>query len=726
MSSNPTTEVGIPGPGPRLPEWLAPLSAKARLRALIVAGGCILLLGAIYLLDLGWLGSGGLGTAAILPVLPVLAGAWLLSGRLALLVVAIAVVLQVAAGVATAGHGVEALTDAISLGLVGATARLGAVYVASTRDAAARASLLARVARIATSAQSIRQVLDGILAEMAGEGLRGGLVALINEHNELYPVAAEGDIDQAVWNSRVPVGQGIMGTAAETGESILVRDIDAPDLSVQPVNRKLGSNSRIKSLVAVPLRAAGRVIGIVEIDSAVPNRFDQSDLDLLEQIALAVSDAVQREGALQLADEQLSRRVEELSLLLDAARTLASSLEPDFVQAAVVRTVARAVGAEGGRAAFVRIEDGRLVAISDHDGEDVRTREIDFPLAFAPPEMLRSIETGHAVGCGRADVDPELAAVFGPGAQGFAWAPVRIGGKLHGVVTATSEASLFEWPALRMLEGVADLAGLALGNAQRLRLELDRTSQLEAHAKRMAELEKIKSDFLKVASHELRGPLAVVKGYFSMLSDGSLSVEAKSSGRIFGVIDSKLQEVSELVEQMLETARLEDSRLQLRLHLVDLDEIIAEAAERTGPATGSTHRVTVAAAPSPVQVLADRQRLLSILTNLLDNALKYSPDGGRVDVQVIAGSDRVEVRVRDHGLGIAETDLPRLFTRFGRIVTAENSHIPGTGLGLYLARELARLHGGDITVLSGEGEGSTFTLTLPTASGAGVQPMAGA
>jgi len=242
----------------------------------------------------------------------------------------------------------------------------------------------------------------------------------------------------------------------------------------------------------------------------------------------------------------------------------------------------------------------------------------------------------------------------------------------------------------------------------------------------MAQLEKVKADFLKVASHELRGPLAVVKGYFSMLADGSLRLESPTVGKIFEVIGSKLDEVSELVEQMLDTARLEDSRLHLQLQLVDLPAVVAEAAERVRPAVGSTHRLVVTAGDSPVKVLADRQRLLTILTNLLDNAVKYSPGGGRVDVSVATEGDTVQVRVRDRGLGIAEDDQSRLFTRFGRIVTAENSHIPGTGLGLYLARELARLHGGDITVRSGEGDGSTFTVSLPTAAGAHSHPVAGA
>ena len=141
--------------------------------------------------------------------------------------------------------------------------------------------------------------------------------------------------------------------------------------------------------------------------------------------------------------------------------------------------------------------------------------------------------------------------------------------------------------------------------------------------------------------------------------------------------------------------------------------MLVEAADRIGPLAAATHRVEVDFELESAPVLADRDRLLTIVTNLMDNAVKYSPEGGRVEVSLTARAGTALVTVRDHGLGIAAADLPRLFTRFGRIVTTGNSHIPGTGLGLYLAREVARMHGGDITVESEEGVGSTFVLTLP-------------
>ena len=707
-----------------LPAWFRPLAAASGRASWVAAGATVAGLTLISLFDLLTRGT----SLAMAAIVPVLAGVWLLSDLGAVLVTGLAMTSLVVVAAAGGDGPVETITDSLTILVVAAVGRASAVYGAAAQAAAARADLMARVARIATSADSLQQILDRILREMAGEGLRGGLIGLINERNEIYPAAAEGDIDSAVWNSRLPVSSGIMGKAAAEGRSILVGDLDRPDPDLQPANRTLGSNSRIKSLVVVPLLAAGKVVGVLELDSVQTHRFDADDLSLLEQIALAVSDAVQREGALQLADELVKRRVEELSTLLEAARSLAASLDPEVVQSAVVLTVARALQAEGGRAALIRIEDGRLTSISDHDQGQARTRPLDFPLAFAPAELLQAIDSGHAIGCLREQLKPSLAAVFGPAARSFAWAPVRFGGKLYGVVTATSERSLFEWPALRLLEGVADLAGLAVGNAERLRLELVRTAELEAHAQRMAELEKVKSDFLKVASHELRGPLAILKGYVSMLSDGSLTLDDPLTPKVFAVIQGKLQEVSDLVEQMLETARLEDSRLQLHLAREDLLEVLQEAVERVRPLAGATHRIEVDPGPEPVAVEVDRGRLLTILTNLLENAIKYSPAGGPVDVGISLRQGIAEVTVSDRGLGIAAADLPRLFTRFGRIVTAHNSNILGTGLGLYLARELARMQGGEITVRSREGSGSDFTISLPLAGqrlGGSVRSVAG-
>ena len=253
---------------------------------------------------------------------------------------------------------------------------------------------------------------------------------------------------------------------------------------------------------------------------------------------------------------------------------------------------------------------------------------------------------------------------------------------------------------------------------ERRRAEREREEQsavLRANAEKMENLEKVKSDFLNLASHELRGPLAVLRGYLSMLSDGSLGELPPRVRTVLPALNAKASQMALLITQMLEAARLEDSQLQLKLEPVDMRGLVRRAVDTMGQLAAPGQSILLEGSKDEILLVADAGRVETILVNLLDNALKYSPEGGGVRVKVAAQPHRVTVSVTDQGMGIAAEDMPRLFTRFGRLVTAENSHIPGTGLGLYLSREIARMHGGDITVESTPGTGSLFALTLPLA-----------
>jgi signal transduction histidine kinase len=290
-----------------------------------------------------------------------------------------------------------------------------------------------------------------------------------------------------------------------------------------------------------------------------------------------------------------------------------------------------------------------------------------------------------------------------------------------GYVAVHSSTAL--WPLQYTTDGASRVltfvpcgmaVALIVGLLQRRVLE--RVVREREHGERMATLERVKSQFLNLASHELRGPLGVVSGYVSMVQDGSFgTMEAVDMRRVAPVILQKVTEMNTLVNEMLDTARLEESRLTLSLSAIDLGEVVQRAVDAVSPLASERHEILYTPPRRPVNVVADQVRLGIIVTNLLQNAVKYSPRGGVVQcfVSVDEESHSAVASVWDHGLGIAEVDMPRLFSRFGRLVTRENSNIPGTGLGLYLARELARLHGGDITVRSSPGEGSAFTLVLP-------------
>jgi signal transduction histidine kinase len=270
---------------------------------------------------------------------------------------------------------------------------------------------------------------------------------------------------------------------------------------------------------------------------------------------------------------------------------------------------------------------------------------------------------------------------------------------------------------LRVAAGLAALVWQR-GRAERMVTQRDEheAQQLRAYAGRLASLEKAKSDFLSLASHELRSPLSVLGGYLSLLADGSLGELPPQLERAVPIMLAKVNQMNVLLTRMLETARLEDSRLQLRLERLDVVAVVRRAVAALEPMALPGQRIVLDAPARPLYALVDRLRAETIVQNLLDNALKYSPRGTDVLSTVSRHKGLARVCVRDQGIGIAPADLPRLFTRFGRIVHDEHRHIAGTGLGLYLARELARMHGGDITVASAVGQGSEFILTLPLAT----------
>jgi signal transduction histidine kinase len=256
-----------------------------------------------------------------------------------------------------------------------------------------------------------------------------------------------------------------------------------------------------------------------------------------------------------------------------------------------------------------------------------------------------------------------------------------------------------------------DEVGRLTGYATNVTTGLDRAFLTE----RIAALERTKTEFLNLASHELRGPITVIRGYLSMLERGSLGEIPEGARKALPVLAAKADEMNALVEQMIEAARLEEGRLELSPRRADLRDVARAAIEMAEPFTDVAHALVFESPDIEIPVMIDVDRIGTVIGNLLTNAIKYSPAGGPVTLKVSTDDHVAKITVTDTGVGIPADRFDRLFTRFGRIVTPETSHIPGTGLGLYLSRELARLHGGDITATSVLGKGSTFVLAVPLA-----------
>ena len=233
--------------------------------------------------------------------------------------------------------------------------------------------------------------------------------------------------------------------------------------------------------------------------------------------------------------------------------------------------------------------------------------------------------------------------------------------------------------------------------------------------------EQLKDQFIAIAAHELRTPLTAIKGFASMLTaqtrQGLGPELADWQREAIDEIELASARLNDLVNDLLDATRIQAGRLELDLSLLDLVAAVRRSAARFQLSTTS-HTLTVEAPTDPaILVTADRTRLDQILGNLLGNAIKYSPGGGpiSISVQVDPASGQPEIRIRDHGIGIPADQQAGIFGRFVRASNAHEHAIAGTGLGLYVCRELVDLHGGHIWFKSTEGEGTTFFVTLPLA-----------
>jgi two-component system sensor histidine kinase SenX3 len=226
-------------------------------------------------------------------------------------------------------------------------------------------------------------------------------------------------------------------------------------------------------------------------------------------------------------------------------------------------------------------------------------------------------------------------------------------------------------------------------------------------------LDSVRTDFVANISHELKTPVGALSVLAEAVADAD---DADDMRRLSSKMVDEAHRVARTIDDLLELSRIELGGDAIRV-AVDVHDVLHEAGERVGPlARALGIHLDVRETPDGLVALGDRRQLVSALGNLVENSVKYSEPGGEVVVSAAADGDWVELVVADHGIGIPERDLDRIFERFYRVDKARSRATGGTGLGLAIVRHVASNHGGEVTVTSAEGVGSTFRLRIPTAA----------
>ena len=402
--------------------------------------------------------------------------------------------------------------------------------------------------------------------------------------------------------------------------------------------------------------------------------------------------------------DHLGHRVDVLETANRCARALGSSLELDEAFGAFIRELRGLVPFDRTAIVLVEGETANTMATAGRGAVEV------FPPGNSDPiegSLLERVLDGRIVV--RHDLtereypaDEQLLAL---GLRSELVTPLLLGARTIGMLSLSRERSdAFSEDEVELVALLGRLVATAVQNIRAYEAERTRVEEL-------ARLSQLRADFVSLVSHELRSPMAAVIGAARTLQDRWRMLSASQRESFLALIGDETARLAALVADVLDTSRIEAGTFSYRFEEVDLGRVVDEAVEVATLAQQEVPVVVSVQGRLPL-IRGDRTRLRQVLGNLIENAVKYSPEDGEVHVSAAAANGAVRIAVRDEGPGIPRDHQARIFEKFGR-VDIPGASKPGTGLGLFIARSITEAHGGSLEVLSEIEAGSTFTLTLP-------------
>ena len=406
--------------------------------------------------------------------------------------------------------------------------------------------------------------------------------------------------------------------------------------------------------------------------------------------------------------DQLGRRADVLEAANRCARALSSSLELERAFEAFIREVRGLMPFD--RMAIVLGESGvaQVMAVAGAGSDEVLPAGSGAPIhGTLLEEILRTNQTIYRRDMTAADY-PEEDEFLALGLHCRLATPLLQGARSIGMLSLVRrEVDAFSEEEIELAGLLGRLVASAVQNIRAYGAERKTVEELRR-------LSALRADFVSLVSHELRTPMAAVIGAARTLQQRWRELSPEHRESFLDLIAGETNRLADLIGDVLDTSRIEAGTFSFRFAEVDLGRLVTDAVATAQVGQDEVQLRADVRPPLP-EIRGDGERLRQVLTNLIDNAIKYSPAGAEVEVRAYQEDGFVRIDVRDSGPGIAKDDQKLIFEKFGR-VTGSGATRPGTGLGLFIARSIAEAHGGALDVDSAPDQGSTFTLELPVQS----------
>jgi PAS domain S-box-containing protein len=484
---------------------------------------------------------------------------------------------------------------------------------------------------------------------------------------------------------------------------------EGQDGEAPPFATALFRASPTRALATVPLRSPDRVIGALSLGRSRAEPFSTLDLAVLEPVARHIATALDNARLL----EAVRRRNREFESLLEIGRGVLERADLGTLLPLVTRSVNRVMGT---RYCLLMLRSGDELHLAAHEGLEPEVERSWQVLRIGESLTGRVVQEGKVLAVTEMRDDPRLMArdrVERYGYRSFLGVPLRRGSEVLGSLEViTKERRAFSAEDQHLMAAFADQAAIAIDNARLLEETRAHLSRIVEANERLEGLDRMRREYLRNVSHEFRTPLTVVRGYSEFL----LGDPQSASADVLRVMVESCDRVIDLVDTLMDVSRIEQGEAEGVLQVQDLDlrEVASASVEMLRAAANKKKvRVELDLPDDGYSLQGDRSLIHQVVRKLVDNAVKYSETGGRVVVRGRAHEREVTLEVEDGGIGIAPEHLSRIFEKFYMVDGGISRRVGGTGVGLYLVREIVRLHQGRVEVDSRPGHGSTFAVRLP-------------
>jgi signal transduction histidine kinase len=405
--------------------------------------------------------------------------------------------------------------------------------------------------------------------------------------------------------------------------------------------------------------------------------------------------------------KEMENHISTLERVLKLMQVVNSTLELSPLLDIIVRVATQVTDTDSASVMLVDEETGelRFVAVSGTNSADVKPIVVPMTGSIAgtvvqenSPLLIRDAQN-----------DPRwfqsADEISGYVTRSIIAVPMQLHGKAIGVVEALNKrrGAEMSWDDAEILSKLASQAAIAINNARLL-------AQLQAAYDELNELDRLKSEFISVAAHELRTPLALILGYVSFLQ---ADASGKAKEQVEAVLQSAMR-LRSLIDDMVNLREVDSGEADLVLTHFTLQELVQAGLQEIGYIAEAKQQTIATVLPEqPITVEADRDKMTLVMVNLLSNAVKFTDQGGRLGIQVGANGGSAWLTIWDTGIGISPDQIDRVFDRFYQVETSLVRRFEGMGLGLAIVKEMVELHQGQVKVESCPGKGSAFTVTIP-------------